>query len=54
MLSECDHFVIVGDKAGLMVEKKAWPPLYSPPRPGSTPAANGVHKVSTSELALLV
>ena len=37
-----------------MVEKKAWLPVYSSPRPGGTPAANGFHQVSTSEHALVV
>ncbi|KAG0576449.1 hypothetical protein KC19_5G080800 [Ceratodon purpureus] len=31
-----------------MVEKKAWLPVYSSPRPGGTPAANGFHQTAGS------
>lgn len=44
----------VCDKLGLMVDnKKTCIPLYSSPRPGGIPAANGFHQVSSLEHALI-
>lgn len=39
-------------KLRLMVDKKGCIPLYSSPRPGGVPAANGFHQVSPSVLAM--